>query len=448
MLAFNLRQIYGSRRKKISNTGVSAVTRSSPISFRTPNRSQLLGVNSTGRSRKMKSRPIPSCALALFVAGMLISACGETRVPVSSTPILAMAGKAGSFDAIEIDQAAHLLYMADRTDRGVDVFDISTPRAKYLQTIPMPSYPNGLAIAKDLARLYVGTAAGSVAIVDINTSSKSYGAVIKDVKTAGTSVDLLDYGATRQRLYASNSTDGKITSIDPSTGEIKAQFTVGSITEQPRFNPADGMVYVTSPAADALVQIDPNDGLVKNKYPLEGCKPVGMAINPSSNTALMACHTYVMSFDLGAGKSTGTFPLGNGDIVNYSASVDRFFVASLPHAQTPGFVGIFGGNPVTYLSSVQTDGSGNSAAYDEKNNVVYTPDIRPKTVGLASFRMPDAQPLPPVLVFLAATWPYAVVLAMAALLIYFLARSADPIRRPVPEQKAAPPKRSSLSPGK
>jgi hypothetical protein len=403
----------------------------------------------------MKSTPISSSALALLVAGMLVSACGETRVPVSNTPISAMAGKVGSFDAIEIDQAAHLLYVADRTDRGVDVFDISTPRAKYLQTIPMASNPNGLAIARDLARLYVGTASGSVIIVDINTSSKTYGAVIKDVKTAGTSVDLLDYGAARQRLYASNAVDGKITSIDPSTGEIKAQFTVGSIVEQPRFNPADGMVYVTSPAADALFQIDPNDGLVTNKYPLGGCKPVGMAINPSSKTALIACHTYVLSFDLVAGKSTGTFPLGNSDIVTYDAKVDRFFVASLPHANTPGSVGMFGGNPVVYLSSVQTDGSGNSAAYDETNKIVYTPDTRPKTVGLSSFRMPDAQPLPQLLAFLAATWPYAVVLAMAALLIYFLARSADPIRRPVPEPKtdpkatppAAPSKRSSLSPG-
>jgi DNA-binding beta-propeller fold protein YncE len=383
----------------------------------------------------MKYRPIASAALALLAAGAaLISACGDSGVALTSTPIPAAIGKTGSIDVIDIDQTAHLLYVADRTDQGVDVFDISTPRAKYLQTIPMPASPNGLAIAPELARLFVGVSNGSVVIVNISTSSTAYGSVITVVKTGGNSVDLLDYGAARQRVYAANASQGRLVSIDPATGAIMATFTLGAVQlEQPRFDPADGMVYVTSPDADTLYRIDPSTGVLKDKFLLMGCKPVGLAINPTTNKALMACHKNTLAFDLGAGKIIGTFALGNSDIVNYDARVDRFFVASLPHAQTPGSVGIFGGNPISYISSAVTNISGNSAVYDETNKVVYTPDVQAKKATLAGFAMP----VPPSgwRAFLNVAWPYALILLAGILLFVFLMRSADPIRRPVPAPK-------------
>lgn len=386
----------------------------------------------------MKSRPIASAALVLLAAATaLISACGDSAVKLTNTVVPAATGVGASMDVIDIDQGAHLLYAADRTDQGVDVFDISSARAKYIQTIRMPANPNGLAIAPDLGRLFVGTANGSVVIVNINTGTTTYGAVITEVKTGGSSIDLLDYGAARQRVYAANAGQGKIVSIDPATGAIMATFALGAVQlEQPRFDPADGMVYVTSPDADALYRIDPSTGTLKDKYMLGGCKPLGLAINPTTNQALMACHKYTVAFDLGAGKIIGTFQLGNSDIVSYDAKVDRFFIASLPHAQTPGSVGIFGGNPIAYISSAVTNISGNSAAYDETNKVVYTPNVEPKRASLAGFSMPV--PLTGWLAFLNAAWPYAAIIAAFILLFLFLMRSADPIRRRAAASKRAP----------
>jgi hypothetical protein len=195
------------------------------------------------------------------------------------------------------------------------------------------------------------------------------------------------------------------------------------------------MVYVTSPDADTLYRIDPSTGTLTDKYVLGGCKPLGLAINPTTNKALMACHKYTLAFDLGAGKIIGTFQLGNADIVSYDAKVDRFFIATLPHAQTPGSVGIFGGNPIAYISSAVTNISGNSAAYDETNKVVYTPNIEPARASLAGFPMPV--PLTGWLAFANAAWPYAAIVLGFLLLFVFLMRSADPIRRPVPAPKRA-----------
>jgi len=380
----------------------------------------------------LNSKSVLTSVLVVMVAGW-VAACGGSDVAISTVGVPAIKGQIAGFDNIDVDQAAHRLYLGDRTDKGVDVFDISTAHAKYLRTIALTSSPNGIAVASDLARLFVGLGDGSVAVIDTTN-----GAVIANVKTGGAGADLLEYAAARQRLYVGNAADGIITSIDPSTNEVKAHFVVGFEVEQPRFNPADEMVYVTSPKADALFQIDPNDGLVKNKYPLGGCLPKGMAINPAANKALIVCKTYVLSWDLKTHKSEKFTQVLGGDIVNYDARVDQFFVGS-PHITKPSVVGIFGGNPIAYYSSVVTGAHGNSAAYDETNGIVYTPDERPAKPGVASFRLPD-KPLilPQWLTTLFTIGSFVAVLAAFAFLFVFVSRSADPARRPEPRRKRQP----------
>ena len=377
----------------------------------------------------VKSRWILAPPLVLVALGWLLSACGRPDAQPTNTPVLAISGKAGSFDNIEINQATHRLYVADRTDQGVDVFDISKARAKYLGSIALPSSPNGLAVAPDHARLYVGTAAGSVEVIDINPDSPALETVIAEVQTGGKSADLLDYGAARNRLYVSNGAEGMITSIDLDTNAIKAHFNIGYPLEQPRFDPADGMVYVTSPTADALFQIDPNDGLVKNKSTLGGCYPTGMAINPSANSALIACKNSVLSWNLRTRQSEKFTQVAGGDVVNYAARSDQFFVGA-PHQ---GVVGVFGGNPIAFISAVATDGRGNSAVYDEANDLVYSPDTRIKKAGIAGFHVPATPPA-----WLAPLTTIAVVvvlLGVFGLLFYFIGRSADPVRRQEPASK-------------
>lgn len=369
--------------------------------------------------------------MLMVIGSVVLSACGGSGIPIANTRVPSIAGQNAAFDNVEIDQAAHRLYATDRTNRGVDVFDISRAKAKYLKTIAMGSAPNGLAIAPDVGRLFVGTASGSVTVIDTATES-----IVDQVVTGGSGADLLDYGAARQRLYVSNAAAGTITSIDTTTDQVKAHFVIGSYQlEQPRFNPADGMVYVTSPTADSLFRVDPNDGLTKHIYSLNGCQPLGLAINPTSNQALMVCRTFVMSFNLTTGKSQKFAQVLGGDIVNYDAKVDQFFVGS-PHISKPSVIGIFGGNPIAYYSSVSTDAHGNSATYDETNNVVYTPNLLPDKAGVSSFALPDKpQILPPWLSILTTYGFYAALIVGFGLFLLFISRSADPARRPAPKVK-------------
>jgi YVTN family beta-propeller protein len=400
-----------------------------------------LGVDSSG-TQLIKRGSFRSAWLSLAAATLLLSACTgiNTAAPkLTNTPVMPAGTSAANFDAIEIDQANHRLYAADR-DRGIDVFDISTPQAKFVQTIPLPSSPSGLAIAPDLGRLYAGTANGSVQVVDIKPASPTTGTVVAEVVTGGKEVDLLDYSATRQEVYASNGPEGTIANIDAKTNTVIKQIKVGNALEQPRFNPADGMLYVTSPDADALFQIDPATGAIKNKTTLGACQPIGLAINPRTDQALIACKNWTISWDLHTGTAQTFNQASHADLVSYDAKADRYLVAT-PGAIAISSIAIFGGTPIAYISSVVTGAGGKGAAYDEANQLVYTTDIRPQKVGLESFTVPDGALAVGSLLSLA---PLALLLPLIVLVLIIVGRHADPIRRPEPVLTRAEAKRLRL----
>jgi DNA-binding beta-propeller fold protein YncE len=384
--------------------------------------------------KRTRGRRTWSLYAALGVLGpLLISACGTSGAEIVNTPVPALTGQAGNFDNVVIDQGNHRLYAADRTDQGVDVFDISWPRAKFIKTIALSSPPNGLAISSDY-RLYAGMENGSVAVVDVTKGSSSLLTVLAEVKT-GAPVDLLDYNGPHHMVVAANGGTDSITIIDTLTNEVKDHFKVGSALEQPRLNDADGLVYVTSPDADALIQIDPTDGTVKNRFALDGCNPTGLAINPTLNAAVIACKNHVLTFDIKTGKTTKFTQVAGGDIVTYDAKVDRFFVAS-PHKIRASVIGMFGGKPIDYIASIPAPGRGNSAAFDETNDIVYSPDTRLNQSGVAGTlrptRLQEATP--------GSIAIYGAMVMFIALLFWFVMRTGDPLHRhgPAPVLKAEP----------
>jgi hypothetical protein len=160
-----------------------------------------------------------------------------------------------------------------------------------------------------------------------------------------------------------------------------------------------------------------------------------MAINGQSQV-LIACHNAVITWDLNTSTSQRFDQVVGGDVVTYNSKIDRFFVAS-PQKTDPSAVGIFGGSPIAYIASVPTDGPGKSTAYDETNDVLYTPDARLGYAGLASFRPPaSAQFTYPSV---ASIGTFAAVVLLIVLMLVLVGRGADPILRVEPEPR---PRRS------
>src|SRR5438132_5424640 len=181
-------------------------------------------------------------------------AADTTVVPLTKTVIPPLAGKTASIDLIVIDQEAHRLYLADRTTNGVDVFDITTKDAKYLKTVDAGSGANGVVVAKNVNKLFAGLNDSNVAIIDLTSL-----AVIAKVNNGGKGrADELDYDPKGNKIYVANSGEGFVTVIDATTNTIVHKFdNLGAALEQPQYDSADGLMYMTSSDQNAVFVFDP-----------------------------------------------------------------------------------------------------------------------------------------------------------------------------------------------
>lgn len=320
-----------------------------------------------------------------------------TEVKLTHIDIPPIMGKTLDADLLDIDQENHRLYLADRSTNGVDVFDISTPTAKYLLTIDLGSGPNGIIVAKNVKKLFAGVNDSTVAIIDIDPASPKVNTVIARPNTGGKKrADEGEYDPVHKKLYMANSDDGFVTVIDAVTNQIiKKIENLGETLEQPRFNPADGMIYLTVSDPNAIIVIDPSkDEVVKKMDVGVPCFPHGIAFNKNGSLCLLGCSDRkdpkTVSWDVRAGKALDVFKqVGAGDGLVYDSKVDRFFFASHRFNRGP-MLGIFSGSPANFITNVPIVNSAKTVAYDETNNLIYVTDGRENSAGLISFPLPKA----------------------------------------------------------
>lgn len=182
----------------------------------------------------------------LAVAAVLLTAVPvlaiDVALPLPDVVIPPIQGKTANFDLFEIDQEAHLMYVGDRTSNGVDVFDVSHPAAKYLQTIPAGSGVNGVLIVKDLNKLFASTNDSRLLVIDLARRT-----ILADLKLGGKErTDEMGYAPTVKKLCAVNDKDRFVTVIDAvSNSVIKKISDLPDGMELPLYNPVDQMIYLT-----------------------------------------------------------------------------------------------------------------------------------------------------------------------------------------------------------
>jgi len=321
-----------------------------------------------------------------------VVAANMLTIPISRIPIPPIAGKTASIDIIEIDQVSHLMYVTDRTDNGLDVFDVSSTCAKYVKTIDVGSGPNGVVVAKNVNKLFVALNDSTVAIIDITPGADK---VVAKLSTGGKKrADEMDYDPKDKKVYVANSDDGIVTVIDATTNAIVKKFdNMGDALEQPRYNSADGMMYVTSSGQNAIFQFDPTKDVLVKKFDVgTKCDPNGLAIDPTTDQAFLGCSSKsanaAVLWDLKAGKVLQTFDqAGAGDAVFYSPKADRFFFAA-SNFNRGAVMAIFAANPVKFIGNVATATGSHGVAYDETNGIIYTQDQNPNEGALFSFPAP------------------------------------------------------------
>lgn len=305
-------------------------------------------------------------------------AADTTSATLTKTVVPGTEGRLIKIDIMWLDQASQKLYVADRDNVGVDVFDVSSDPAKYLTTFKTPAQPNGVVLAGN--RIVAGLCDSTGVSID-----PASGQIVGSVSTGGKGrADELDYDSVDNKVYLANSDDGILTVIDMSGFKIIKQFTdLGKSLEQPRYDPVNGKMYMT--AGNGLYEFDPATDTQVNldsSSMVQGC--TGMQINAKTNKGILSCSA-VVTYDFGEGKATGTIDQAcSGDEVAYSAALDIFALPGGTSCRFGPEESFVGGTPIQFITNVPIFPGAHSTQINDTRKMAYImgPD------GLYSFKVP------------------------------------------------------------
>jgi len=256
------------------------------------------GVDDRGAVRLLKIIPVP------------------VRAGVNTT------GALYSFDISWVDQATQTYYLADRSNRAVDIVDAKTKTflgqlgaSPPFAGISPPAFstatagPNGVVTGGHC--LFVTDAPSRV--VSFNTTSFPP-TQVSDIKVDPSTnrADELAYDPKDKKLLVINNADtppfGTLITVNPATCVLTPTTAADKITlnaahgvdaqdgaEQPVFHPGTGKFYLSIPVIGAhvkdggVVRIDPKTGAIEATFPIEFCSPAGLTVGPS-NDLLIGCN--------------------------------------------------------------------------------------------------------------------------------------------------------------
>jgi DNA-binding beta-propeller fold protein YncE len=249
-------------------------------------------------------------------------------------------------------------------------------------------------VAPDLHEIFSGNDDSTVSVVDIDASSPNVDSIVQTIDMHGQGVsDLIDYDPKDHIIIVTNPDDGFVTLIDAPSRTVLTRITGLQVIDQPRYNPADGLFYLSGTDANALYAIDPRSRkLVSTAILPVACEPHGLAVNPATNQGLIGCgykeHPLTLAWDFATNTMIRTFDqAGAGDAVIYDAIADHFYFAASSY--TPPEMAVFSGSsPITYLTAVPTSHKSHTVAYDEVHRTIYTFDGLHRQAGLWTFQDP------------------------------------------------------------
>ncbi|MCA1645727.1 MAG: cytochrome C nitrite reductase [Chloroflexi bacterium] len=324
-----------------------------------------------------------------LVALMVTSASASAVVPPPTTTVriakIEIPGKPlKAWDISWVDSASGHYYLADRTNGSIDVIDIAT-NAVTSQISGFvgatgkndTSGPDGVVTTFSNRELWAGDGDSTVKVVDLTK-----GTIVATISTGGKfRADEMAYDPKDNVVAVANNADEPpfATLISVGTRSVLKKITFDDSTngaEQPAYDPATGMFYLSIPATKTnpggeMDVIDPVGLAVTARYGLKDCGPNGAAIGPG-NQLLAGCGNPGRSVIID--KTNGTVladfsNAGGSDEVWFNPGDNRYYLAQTA-AQN---LGIIDAATLTVVSQVQSGVGAHSVAADPATNHIFVP---------------------------------------------------------------------------
>ena len=298
-----------------------------------------------------------------------------------------------SFD-IGFVNADGVYALADRSNQGLDFFDSATGRFlgratgfKGANADHDLSGPNGVvAVGRD--QFWAGDGDSTVKAVDLRTKK-----VIANISTGGKKrADEVAYDSRDHLIIAVNNADDPpfVTFISTRTRKVVGRLVLKRASdgaEQPVWNPATGLVYISIPTVDdvkangAVAVVDPRTYKLVKLLPVSKCMPAGLALGPHDDL-LLGCskdaveagfspRSFVMS--AASGKIVATLPkVGGSDEVWSDLKAGRYYLAAEANTGGPA-LGVVNSRANRWIANLPTGSHAHSVAADATTGKVFVP---------------------------------------------------------------------------
>jgi DNA-binding beta-propeller fold protein YncE len=302
----------------------------------------------------------------------------------------------GTYDIGFVDDTTNRYYLADRTNKAIDVVDAKTGKivkqiaAGYVgqQNSNDNSGPNGVSVVGHEA--WTGDGDSTVKIIDLNTNK-----LVDTISTGGKNrVDEMSYDPKDHEMLVANNADDPpfATLISTKPGhKVIAKIPFPDATdgiEQSVYYAPKGMFYLSIPeinkdkAKGGVAVIDPRNGNIAKTMSVDDCHPAGLVRGPGHNM-LLGCTAgskdsglppqfVVINADDGA--IIKNIPgLGAADMVAYNPKANQYYTASRDMPDGPE-LGVLDASKNTIVQRIKLPGGNpHSVAVSQKNNHVFLP---------------------------------------------------------------------------
>ena len=331
------------------------------------------------------SRLLPAAIAAMILASSThageLTKVGEIEIPGETiTDIGIMA----------IDEPSGFGYLADKTNKGVVVFDTTTD--KYVTRIPGfvgrlkdgdASGPNGVVVVKEGEEVWVSDGDSTIKVIDVKTNT-----IARTINTGGKKrANGMALGRQINAVIVANSNDDPpfLTFISTEVGNrILGKVPLPESAEnleRSAFHAPSGMFYTAIPVSSAdrgkglLAQTDPRAGKVVKLHELS-CHPHSLSI-VSDKTIFLGCSSAhepnskpggdMAIFDIASGTIEGVLKNYGGN----GGSTSNLDVGQYYHSTSGGILMVVDTKTRQGLQQIKTSRGARSAAVRQSTGRLY-----------------------------------------------------------------------------
>ena len=247
------------------------------------------------------------------------------NLPLRTLRDVPLSGAATRFDYQSFDSNTGRLYIAHLGDGALTVFDAK--KETVIGDVKNLPRVHGVIAVPELHRIYASaTGSNELAVIDDITLQ-----TVARVP-AGDYPDGIAYATKVKKLYVSDLHGKTDTVIDANTNQQLTTIALGGGAGNTQYDSVSEHIFVTVHGQNQLAEIDPTKDQVVARYAIAGCsEPHGLLIDSEHRLAFVACedNAKLAVFDLEAKKMTAIHSVGaDPDVLAFDKGFGRLYVSA------------------------------------------------------------------------------------------------------------------------